>query len=141
MRVAFAAAAAVLGAAALGAPSDARAQVIAGWNVSAQWDRGGDYRCDAYWDANRTDCGAAWRAPRRGYDRHDGGVRRGYGHAQASGEAWHGAYGRPDLVYPSGGGHAARDGRRMAWCRANYRSYDPHTGFYRAYSGRWVYCG
>jgi hypothetical protein len=29
----------------------------------------------------------------------------------------------------------------MAWCRANYRSYDPHTGYYRAYSGRWVYCG
>ena len=31
-----------------------------------QLDRPGDYRCDAYWDANRTDCGARARpAPPR----------------------------------------------------------------------------
>ena len=34
------------------------------WSVAAQRDRPGDYRCDAYWDANRTDCDARWRDQR-----------------------------------------------------------------------------
>jgi len=143
----------------------------------SQLDRPGDYRCDQFWDANRDDCGDRWRDQRRqaspqarrdyrelaGYDR-DGyghgryGNRRGYGsgndygHAQGS-TTYHGAYGRPDHVYPGagtsygsysgsyGGGYSAGYGSRSDWCRANYRSYDPRTGYYRAYSGRLVYCG
>ena len=27
----------------------------------SQLDRPGDYRCDAFWDASRTDCDARWR--------------------------------------------------------------------------------
>lgn len=149
------------------ATSGAQAQVIAGWNVSGQWDRGGDYRCDAYWDANRTDCDAAWRTPRGGYrydSRHDYGrdYRYGYGHDrygygygqtssygyghayQAPATAYPAAYGRPDLVYGDasyGYGQGARDPRRIDWCRRNYRSYDPYSGYYRAYSGRLVWCG
>jgi len=61
----------------------------------------------------------------------------------------HGAYGRPDHVYPGGGtsyggysgGYGGGYGSRSDWCRSNYRSYDPRTGYYRAYSGRLVYCG
>lgn len=133
----------------------------------AQLDRPGDYRCDAYWDAGRSDCGAGWRDQRHhvrstsgysygrfGYERaHDrypahGGRQdhasyrtRGYG----NGTAWYGAYGRPDLVYPDDGGraghHRNRDARRIDWCRASYRSYDPVSGYYRAYSGRLIFCG
>ena len=139
-----------------------------GWDVQSQYDRPGDYRCDAFWDANRTDCGAAWRDQRHrtswnaghgyaygrnhsyghGYEtRHRGygyGSRYGYGR-QDGGTAYYGAYGRPDLVY-SGGGHGygsggARDPRRIDWCRASYRSYDLHSGYYRAYSGRLIWCG
>ncbi|MGZ9099085.1 MAG: hypothetical protein ACXW3O_05220 [Brevundimonas sp.] len=152
----------------------------------SQLDRPGDYRCDAFWDASRTDCGARWRDQRRrvspqarrdyrelagygygqnrsdryGYGyRHDysGGYGRGnstrgygqaYGHARGS-TTWHGAYGRPDHVYPGGGvsyggysnGYGSGYGGRADWCRANYRSYDPRTGYYRAYSGRLIYCG
>lgn len=151
----------------------------------SQLDRPGDYRCDAFWDANRSDCGARWRDQRHrvspqarrdyralagyggnhgryghawgyGYG-HDGrystrrrgygygyGQGYGYGHGSA-GTAYHGAYGRPDLVYPGGGyGGAAWGGRdpgRIDWCRANYRSYDARSGYYRAYSGRLVFCG
>ena len=143
----------------------------AGWR--SQLDRPGDYRCDAFWDAHRTDCAAPWRDQRRssgygygygwnspGYGHADpyygrpaahGGSRygyssrrRGYGYAPLDtdrGEAWHGAYGRPDLVYANNDHRAGRDARRMAWCRSNYRSYDPASGYYRAYSGRLVYCG
>ena len=104
----------------------------------SQLDRPGDYRCDAFWDANRTDCGARWRDQRHrvspqarrdyralaGYGGnhgrysyayghgHDGRYstrRRGYGYGYgqgygygAPGTAYHGAYGRPDLVYPGG---------------------------------------
>lgn len=153
--------------------TSADAQVIGGWQTAGQWDRGGDYRCDAYWDANRTDCDAAWRTPRRadrydgarhrpvydryGYGRHDGygrghgyghgGYAQGYGHAyQVPATAYQGAYGRPDLVYGGGGqgygyGHAGRDPGRIDWCRRNYRSYDVRSGYYRAYSGRLVWCG
>lgn len=149
----------------------------------SQLDRPGDYRCDAFWDANRTDCGAGWRDQRRrvspqvrrdyrelagyghdgygygghGYDRYGygGGYgrygystrSRGYGSSHRydqGGAAYYGAYGRPDLVYPAGGrsyGSRASYGSRSDWCRANYRSYDPHTGYYRAYSGRLIWCG
>jgi hypothetical protein len=146
----------------------------------SQLDRPGDYRCDAFWDASRDDCGAGWRDQRRrvspqarrdyrelaGYGRgdryghHGSGYspRRGYGsaydygHAQGS-TTWHGAYGRPDHVYPGsgvsyggdsgsyGGGYNSGYGSRSDWCRATYRSYDPRTGYYRAWSGRLVYCG
>jgi hypothetical protein len=150
----------------------------------SQLDRPGDYRCDAFWDANRSDCGDRWRDQRHrvspqarrdyrglaGYS-HGSGQRRydsygyGYGHSgyersystrgyggawdHARGSTtWHGAYGRPDHVYPSGGvsyggytGYNSGYSSRSDWCRANYRSYDPRTGYYRAYSGRLVYCG
>lgn len=150
----------------------------------SQLDRPGDYRCDAFWDANRTDCGARWRDQRRrvspqarrdyralagyrgnygyghaygyGYEGRYSTRRRGYGrdyagyghgHGQA-GTAYYGAYGRPDLVYPDGrGGYGRRDyggGRdpgRIDWCRSMYRSYDPASGYYRAWSGRLVFCG
>lgn len=144
----------------------------------SQLDRPGDYRCDPFWDANRTDCGARWRDQRHrvspqarrdyrelagygygygyrygqgGHDRY--GYGRGYsprGHGSAWGHArgsttYHGAYGRPDHVYPGGGvsygGYGGYSGGRADWCRATYRSYDPHTGYYRAYSGRLIYCG
>jgi hypothetical protein len=150
----------------------------------SQLDRPGDYRCDAFWDANRDDCGAGWRDQRHrvspqarrdyrelaGYRRdgyrHDGygydpyGYRGGYGGDGYStrhrgygssyghgynqgGAAYYGAYGRPDLVYPAGGRGDASGayGGRADWCRANYRSYDPRSGYYRAYSGRLIYCG
>lgn len=138
-----------------------------GWNVQAQYDRPGDYRCDAFWDANRTDCGARWRDQRHRTSWNAGYQNYGYGHAYGSGRyghdnrygsrrrgydrnygdggaAYYGAYGRPDLVYGGGGSHYAgggRDGRRIDWCRATYRSYDPNSGYYRAYSGRLVWCG
>ncbi len=133
----------------------------------SQLDRPGDFRCDQFWDANRDDCGARWRDQRRqaspqarrdyrelaGY-----GNRRGYGSAGNYGHArgpttYHGAYGRPDHVYPGGGtsyggysggyggGYSSGYGSRADWCRATYRSYDPRTGYYRAYSGQLIYCG
>lgn len=141
----------------------------------SQLDRPGDYRCDQFWDASRTDCGARWRDQRHrvsprarrdyrelaghgGYGYGHGGYgyspRRGYGSAYSYGHAqgsttYHGAYGRPDHVYPGGGvsyggygeGYGGGYGGRADWCRANYRSYDPRTGYYRAWSGRLVYCG
>lgn len=144
----------------------------------SQLDRPGDYRCDQFWDANRDDCGARWRDQRHraspqarrdyrqlagygsghGHGRYGYSTRRGYGsaydygHAQGS-TTYHGAYGRPDHVYPGGGvsyggysggyggGYNSGYGSRSDWCRANYRSYDPRTGYYRAYSGRLIYCG
>lgn len=141
----------------------------------SQLDRPGDYRCDAYWDANRNDCHARWRDQRhrvspqarrdyralagyRGNDGHYGrghgygdryghsfrrrGYGHGYGYGAPAGTAYHGAYGRPDLVYAGGGqGYAGRDPGRVRWCASRYRSYDPHSGYYRAYSGRLVFCG
>jgi hypothetical protein len=132
------------------------------WRAPSWWDqrdRPGDYRCDAYWDASRTDCHEPWRDQR---SRHaDNRSHAGYGHsgygrgyarrhdyqryasAVQGANVWPGAYGRPDLVYPGAGyGQAGgRDPRRVDWCRATYRSYDPASGYYRAYSGRLVYCG
>lgn len=151
----------------------------------SQLDRPGDYRCDQFWDANRTDCGAAWRDQRHrvsaqarsdyralagyGYGYRDGyggrgdyGRRRGYGSSYgyghghggygygSGGTTYEGAYGRPDVVFPGGGrryggsyGYAGggRDPHRIDWCRATYRSYDPASGYYRAWSGRLVWCG
>lgn len=136
------------------------------YDYQGQRDVPGDYRCDAYWDRGRTDCDAGWRDQRRyasrgAYRYGDGHGRRdhryynsnphrgGYGGSEAA-TAFYGAYGRPDLVYPGGGhgqagyGHAAygqRNPGRVDWCRAQYRSYDPSSGYYRTYSGRLIYCG
>lgn len=158
-----------------------------GYGFNGQADRPGDYRCDAYWDAGRTDCGAAWRDQRpfarqySSHGRHDAYPRNDYGHGgygygqgQAYGHGqghdgyggyngyggyrpvgegvrYYGAYGRPDQVYPGSGhgGHVGgqygavgyRDTGRSAWCALRYRSYDPASGYYRAYSGRLVFCG
>lgn len=127
------------------------------YDFNGQADRPGDYRCDRYWDANRTDCGAGWRDQRpyrdRGY--YNSGGRYAYGHSYSrygysqGASVYPGAYGRPDLIYPGGGyGHGygqaygqGRDARRIDWCRAAYRSYDPASGYYRAYSGQLVFCG
>ncbi|WP_439472446.1 BA14K family protein [Brevundimonas sp.] len=84
--------------------------------------------------------------------RYGGYPRRGYGSAYyghgSGGTTYEGAYGRPDVVYPGGGyggyhgGYqGGRDVRRIDWCRATYRSYDPASGYYRAYSGQLVWCG
>ncbi len=142
------------------APAQAQDRYYETWR--GQRDVPGDFRCDAFWDASRTDCDAAWRDQRSTTQRRaDGGGRRfgdgygrhhdrfrhgwragGYGHGSAT-TAYYGAWGRPDLVTgsgPGGYGHA-RDPQRIEWCRWNYRSYDASTGYYRAYSGRMVYCG
>ena len=76
------------------------------------------------------------------------GYGSAYGHARGS-TTYHGAYGRPDHVYPGGGvsyggydgGYNSGHGSLSDGCRANYRSYDPRSGYYRAYSGRLIYCG
>lgn len=80
--------------------------------------------------------------PRRGY----GSTYYGYGGHGQGGTTYEGAYGRPDVVFPGGGhrggyGSGGRDARRIDWCRATYRSYDPGSGYYRAYSGQLVWCG
>ena len=135
-----------------------------GDDYNGQQDRPGDYRCDAYWDRGRDDCGARWRDQRpfvRSYSsghRHDRYRRESDGGGYAyqpynQGTQYYGAYGRPDQVYPGsgyggqqgpyyGGGYAnGRDVSRSSWCASRYRSYDPHSGYYRAYSGRLVFCG
>lgn len=138
----------------VGAPAATLAHdrpVASGWNVRSQYDRPGDYRCDAYWDAARTDCDARWRDQRRysshGHDDRGGPANRrwtsyprGYGRASGA-DVWPGAYGRPDLVYSSGGRDGARDPRRIDWCRSAYRSYDPASGYYRTYDGQLTFCG
>lgn len=140
-----------------------------GYDFNGQADRPGDYRCDAYWDRSRDDCDASWRDQRRyssqsygygsdhshgryaSYGRGDG---RGGGYAYQpynQGTQYYGAYGRPDQVYPGSGyggqvgGHGQSAGygdrSRSSYCAARYRSYDPGSGYYRAYSGRLVFCG
>jgi hypothetical protein len=108
------------------------------------WQARRDYHALAGYGGNRGYYGRSW------YDGRHATRRRGYGHGygQPAASAYYGAYGRPDLVYPDGGrgyrgqGHGgARDPGRMDWCRATYRSYDPRSGYYRAYSGRLVFCG
>ena len=129
-----------------------------------QLDRPGDFRCDRFQDANRDDCGAGWRNNHQPHgDSHDGSGRGPYGYANQRGHGaawnqdhaqgsttWQGAYGRPDHVSPGRGvvysrGHAVGYnggyGSRADWCRANFQSYDPRTGYYRAYTGRLIYCG
>lgn len=162
-----------------------RARTPSWWD---QRDRPGDYRCDAFWNANRTDCHEPWRDQRHltsrsrdhgygqsygyGWRGHGAGYSHGVGYAGghygaayhggyaprpgygyspahvgygpvAGAQVHHGAYGRPDLIYGGGGGWAApgRDPGRVAWCQSRYRSYNPHTGYYLAYSGRYVFCG
>lgn len=120
-----------------------------GYDYEGQLDRPGDYRCDAYWDRGRTDCDAGWRDQRRSSSSYGHRTyRRSYGHTSYSSNpgatAYQGAYGRPDLVYPGGGRSTYSGGRdqyRVNWCRSTYRSYDPHSGYYRTYDGRLVYCG
>jgi len=109
------------------------------YDFNGQADRPGDYRCDAYWDAGRTDCGAAWRDQQPAHPRRYRASGYGFGPS-----VYPGAYGRPDLIYPGGGstyGHGGRDARRIDWCRSAYRSYDPASGYYRTYDGRLVFCG
>jgi hypothetical protein len=108
------------------------------YDFHGQADRPGDYRCDAYWDAGRSDCGAAWRDQRPAHPRR----YRLSGYDQGP-SVYPGAYGRPDLVYPGGGATygQARDPRRIDWCLGAYRSYDPASGYYRTYDGRLVFCG
>lgn len=133
-----------------------------GNDYNGQQDRPGDYRCDAYWDRARDDCDARWRDQRPfrtyasnhrygryGHERDGGHVYQPYN----QGRQYYGAYGRPDQVYPGsgyggqvrayyGGGHAeGRDPARSSYCASRYRSYDPISGYYRAYSGRLVFCG
>ncbi|WP_077356843.1 BA14K family protein [Brevundimonas sp. LM2] len=128
-----------------------------GYDYNGQRDRPGDYRCDAYWDRGRDDCGAGWR-DQRTYRSQGHGY--GYGHDRYSrygqgggyvyqpynqGTQYYGSYGRPDQVYPGGGygGQVGgyRDHGRSGYCAARYRSYDPRSGYYRAYSGQLIYCG
>ncbi|WP_426037377.1 BA14K family protein [Brevundimonas sp. DC300-4] len=134
-----------------------------GNDYNGQQDRPGDYRCDAYWDRAREDCDARWRdqRPYRSYSsnprysrygrEHDGG---GYVYQPYNqGTQYYGAYGRPDQVYPGSGyggqvqnyygaGYSnGRDSGRSAYCASRYRSYDPVSGYYRAWSGRLVFCG
>jgi len=110
---------------------------------AAQADSPGDFRCDAYRDRGRTDCDAAWRDQRRwtsrGTTAHRADVWRSSGLAGA--EIWRGAWGRPDLVHAGGVSYDGRDPDRINWCRATYRSYDPHSGYYRTYDGRERFCG
>ncbi|MFA4894013.1 BA14K family protein [Brevundimonas sp.] len=94
-----------------------------GWSAApstfdwrSQLDRPGDYRCDAFWDASRIDCGAAWRDQRRrvspqarsdyrdlaGYGR-DGYDRYGEGRY-----GYNGGYGRSG--YPGPRGHGSAEG-------------------------------
>lgn len=73
------------------------------YDFNGQADRPGDYRCDRYWDAGRSDCGAAWRDQRPVRDRawSDRRWAPDYGHGRPG--VYPGAYGRPDLIYPGGG--------------------------------------
>ncbi len=134
-----------------------------GNDYNGQQDRPGDYRCDAYWDRGRDDCDARWRdqrpfrtyasshRPNRYGRERDGG---GYVYQPYNqGTQYYGAYGRPDQVYPGSGyggqvqnyygagPYSGRDPGRSSYCAARYRSYDPHSGYYRAYSGRLIFCG
>jgi len=131
-------------------------------SYNGQQDVPGDFRCDAYWDANRTDCNAAWR-DRRPW--RPATHRRSYSsHSYGGPSVYAGQYGRPDVVYSGSrysGGHGqggswggayhghdhsshaqyGRDPQRINWCCAEYRSYDPATGYYTAYSGQRIFCG
>ena len=113
-----------------------------GSDFNGQADRPGDYRCDAYWDRGRDDCGASWRDQRRytsqgsnyghrrytsyGRGRNDQGGGYVY-QPYNQGTQYYGAYGRPDQVYPGsgyggqvGGGYGNQN--RASYCAARYRS-------------------
>jgi len=74
------------------------AQAPSAFDWRSQLDRPGDYRCDAFWDASRTDCDARWRDQRRrassqarrdyralaGYGHNDGRYGRAYGRGHDS---------------------------------------------------------
>ena len=76
---------------------------------------------------------------------------RRYAPAYNGPAVYYGDYGRPDVVYSSAYerhghdhreyGQGGRSQQRINWCCAEYRSYDPATGYYIAYSGRQVFCG
>lgn len=128
-------------------------------SYQGQADRPGDYRCDAYWDRGRTDCDAGWRDQRTPWQRTSGRRQPSYHGGPA---VYYGEYGQPDVVYsatsygrhsqaaryPDRYGHdhsqygqGGRDPQRINWCCAEYRSNDPATGYYIAYSGQPVFCG
>ena len=117
-------------------------------SYQGQVDQPGDYRCDAYWDRGRSDCDAGWRDQRAPWQRSSG---RRYAPAYNGPAVYYGDYGRPDVVYSSAYEHNGHDHReygqggrsqqRINWCCAEYRSYDPATGYYIAYSGQPVFCG
>jgi hypothetical protein len=128
-------------------------------SYQGQVDQPGDYRCDAYWDRGRTDCDARWRDQRAPWQRSSG---RRHTPSYGGSAVYYGEYGRPDLVYSGGGydgyrpgtgypdryghdhaqyGQGGRNQQRINWCCAEYRSYDPATGYYIAYSGQAVFCG
>jgi len=127
-----------------------------GRSYQGQADQPGDYRCDAYWDRGRTDCDAGWRDQRGPWQRSAG---RRHSGSYGGSAVYYGDYGRPDVVYEGGSypgpdrygddrgqdhgryGQGGRDPRQIAWCCAEYCSYDPATGYYIAYSGRPVFCG
>lgn len=105
------------------------------WNAApsafdwrSQLDRPGDYRCDAYWDAGRTDCGARWRDQRRRVSpearsdyRELAGYGRGYGYGYGRyGYDRYGSY-RRDW---SGRGYGA------AWDRYDGRAGDAYQPAY-----------
>ena len=118
------------------------------YDFNGQADVPGDYRCDAYWDRDRTDCDARWRDQRPSWRRtaYRSGRYESSGGWRAGATVYPGAWGRPDVVYSGrDAGYAPdrahRDPQRMGWCSARYRSYDPDTGYYLAYSGQSVFCG
>ena len=90
-----------------------------------QRDKPGVYGCDAYWDRGRTDCeygpddGSGRYYPDTGYR----GYRRSDGYDR----------------YDRGYGYGLTE--RQAWCASRYRSYNPETGYYLGYDGRYHYCG
>lgn len=113
-------------------------QARADYRALAGYSYGGGYGHDRYGRGYGQGYGYGQR---RGYGSQYYG--HGYGGYGQGGTTYEGAYGRPDVVFP-GGGHGyggGRDARRVDWCRANYRSYDPRSGYYRAWSGRLVWCG
>lgn len=97
-----------------------------------QRDRPGDFRCDAYWDRGRTDCDAAWRTR---YLAHDRAYDYGHGYGYRQGRGRH-VEPRPRHAPP-----VYRDPARIDWCAWRFRSYDPRTGYYLTYSGRYRFCG
>lgn len=75
------------------------------------------YRRGHHWRGHRGGPPPHARSHRRGPPPHVRGPRRGPPpHAQRSAARWH------------------------AYCASRYRSYNPRTGMYRTYSGRWVPC-